>query len=108
MTVKKIYIGLNDEELDFIKHLASMHDLTVDSMLIALCKDKIADELALKRDLEKKTGTHKKIVAYRGHVIRYDTELQVYKVAIKRDGTDTCYSTLDDAYNAIDDLYDWR
>lgn len=56
----------------------------------------------------KKTGTRKKIVTYRGHVIWYDTELQVYKAAIKRDGTDTYYSTLDDAYNAIDNLYDWR
>lgn len=101
MTVKKIYIELNDEELDFIKHLASMNDLTVDSMLIALCKDKIADELALRRDLEE-------IVTYRGHVIWHDKELDVYRVAMERDRTDTYYSTLDEAYDAIDNVEDWR
>lgn len=50
MTVKKIYVELNDEELEFVKHLASMNDLNVNETLVALCKQKLREELEMRRD----------------------------------------------------------
>ena len=49
-----------------------------------------------------------KFSSYRRHQIFYDRELRVFFVAIKRDGTDTYFRTLDDAYDAIDRLEDGK
>lgn len=50
MTVKKIYVELKDEELEFVKHLASMYGLTVEQELIALCKQKLHEERIVRED----------------------------------------------------------
>lgn len=44
----------------------------------------------------------KKIVTYKGYSIFFDTEYKVYLTALNRDGTDTFFSTLDEAYEAIE------
>lgn len=41
-------------------------------------------------------------MSYNKHRIFFDTVHEVYMVAIKRDGTDSFYATLDDAMDAID------
>ena len=41
-------------------------------------------------------------MSYNKHRIFFDTVHEVYMVAIKRDGTDNFYATLDDAMDAID------
>lgn len=51
-----------------------------------------------------KYTTAKRICNYQGHVIYFDTETKAYLVALKKDGTDSHFSTLDEAYNAIDAL----
>lgn len=43
-------------------------------------------------------------MSYNGHRIFYDKEYKVYLVAIKKDGTDNFYNSLDDAMNAIDKI----
>jgi len=47
-----------------------------------------------------------RICSYRKHVIYYDIFTRTYLVAIKRNGTDTRFTTIDDAYNAIDAIED--
>lgn len=54
----------------------------------------------------KKNTTTIRVTSYFNHVIWYDTELNVYSVAIKKDGTDNYYSTLQDAYSAIEKAVD--
>lgn len=46
----------------------------------------------------------KRIVNYDGHAIYYDTEFEVYLVALNRDGTDTHFSTLEEAFEAIENI----
>ena len=41
-------------------------------------------------------------MSYNGHRIFYDKDFEVYLVAIKRDGTDSYFTTLDAAMDAID------
>ena len=41
-------------------------------------------------------------MSYNRHRIFFDTETKTYMVAIKRDGTDNFYRTLDEAMDAID------
>lgn len=41
-------------------------------------------------------------MSYNGHRIFFDTDTKVYMVAIKRDGTDNFFATLDEAMDAID------
>ena len=41
-------------------------------------------------------------MSYNKHRIFFDTDHKVYMVAMKRDGTDNFYATLDDAMDAID------
>ena len=43
-------------------------------------------------------------MSYNKHRIFFDTECKVYMVAIKRDGTDSFFITLDDAMDAIDEV----
>lgn len=42
-------------------------------------------------------------MSYNKHRIFYDKEFKVYLVALKRDGTDDIFSSLEDAMNAIDE-----
>ena len=42
-------------------------------------------------------------MSYNRHRIFYDTETKAYMVAIRRDGTDSFFATLDDAMDAIDE-----
>jgi hypothetical protein len=44
-TVKKIYVTLENNELEYIKLLANNDGFTVDQMLLALCKAKIREEM---------------------------------------------------------------
>lgn len=44
----------------------------------------------------------KRIVKYEGHVIYYDTEFEVYLVALNKDGTDKHFSTIDEVFEVID------
>ena len=46
----------------------------------------------------------KRIASYRGHVIWYYDG--AYMVAMKRDGTDEYYETIEDAFLAIDQIED--
>lgn len=41
-------------------------------------------------------------MSYNGHRIFFDTDTKAYMVAIKRDGTDNFFATLDEAMDAID------
>ena len=41
-------------------------------------------------------------MSYDGKRIFYDKKNDVYSVALRRDGTDDFFATLDDAFNAID------
>ncbi len=50
----------------------------------------------------KKNTTTIRVTSYLHHVIWYDTAVDAYKVAIKKDGTDKYYSTLQEAYSAIE------
>ena len=52
----------------------------------------------------KKTTTVIRFSSYRRHQIFYDKTLRVYLVAIKRDGTDDYFRTLEEAWDAIDRL----
>lgn len=47
-TVKKLYVTLEDGELEQVKLLASCDGLTVEQMLLALCKAKIREEMEKK------------------------------------------------------------
>ncbi len=42
-------------------------------------------------------------MSYNRHRIFFDTVHEVYMVAIRRDGTDSFFATLDDAMDAIDE-----
>lgn len=48
----------------------------------------------------------KRCISYRGHVIYYDTDCEAFSFAMKRNGTDTYFGTLDEAYDAIDEIED--
>ena len=52
--------------------------------------------------MKKKETTIIYFMSYNKHRIFFDTDNKVYMVAIKRDGTDNFYATLDDAMDAID------
>ena len=52
--------------------------------------------------MKKKNTTTIYFMSYNKHRIFFDTDNKVYMVAIKRDGTDNFYSTLDEAMDAID------
>lgn len=56
----------------------------------------------------KKGATVFKFSSYRRHQIFYDKTLRVFLVAIKRDGTDNYFRTLEDAWDAIDRLEDGK
>lgn len=45
-------------------------------------------------------------ISYNRHRIWFDTVHEVYMVAIRRDGTDSVFATLDDAMDAIDGIID--
>ena len=47
-------------------------------------------------------GSDKQFMSYRHHVIWFDTDNKVYKVALKRDRTDDVFSTWEEAMDAID------
>ena len=47
----------------------------------------------------------KRVISYREHVIWMDKE-RFFKVALKKDGTDDYFKTMDDAMNAIDEVED--
>jgi hypothetical protein len=53
-----------------------------------------------------KNRTHKRFASYRKHVIWYDTLTQVFLVAIKKNGMDSIFANLEDAYDAIDEIED--
>ena len=56
----------------------------------------------IKSAIERDTGSVKRFTEYKGHVIYYDTENGRYRVAIKRDGTNSYYNTYQQAMKAID------
>ena len=46
----------------------------------------------------------KRVMSYRGHVIWMNEH--GFMVALKKDGTDTYFATMDDAFEAIDNIED--
>lgn len=54
------------------------------------------------RNMKKKETTIIYFMSYNKHRIFFDTDTKAYMVAIKRDGTDNFYTSLDDAMDAID------
>lgn len=56
--------------------------------------------------IENSNSAVKRFTEYKGHVIYYDTETDSYRVAIKNNGSNTFFSTYQEAMKAIDDKED--
>jgi len=57
----------------------------------------------IKSTIENSNSAVKRFTDYKGHVIYYDTENGRYRVAIRRDGTNSYYNTYQEAMKAIDE-----
>lgn len=54
------------------------------------------------------SGKYSVVTRYRGRMILFDNDTGVYVAMIRRNSVAQEFTTLEDAYNAIDNVCDWR